>query len=47
MPAGIQSMAGWAVGIARIGDTIIVAGEDTSPEGEHFGWFTWTGSIQR
>ena len=47
MPGGIQSTVTWTAGIARIGDTLIVAGEDTSPEGEQFGWFTWTGSIQR
>lgn len=44
-PGGIAGPPNWAAGIARIGDTVMVAGQTPSVEGT--GWFTWTGSIQR
>jgi len=38
---------GWARGIARIGDTLVVAGSRSDPNGSDHGHHTWIGEIQR
>jgi hypothetical protein len=38
----------WKTGIARIGDTMVVAGEAFGPQGQtEETWFSWIGTIQR
>jgi hypothetical protein len=46
-PTGLQGdVRSFAVGIARLGATLLVAGQDVNGQGEQFGWYTWMGTIQ-
>jgi hypothetical protein len=46
-PTGLQGdVRSFAAGIARLGDSLLVAGEDVNGQGEQFGWYAWMATIQ-